>query len=63
MEISSSAPAFAQRTVKGFANFHFNMKGGYYTHDRRDAFDSIDKNCVVYCEKPLGRRNTWKQMA
>jgi hypothetical protein len=39
------------------------MKGGYYTHDRREAFDSIDKNCVFYCEKPLGRRDTWKQMA
>jgi hypothetical protein len=53
------APHFYNRIPKCYGNFHFRMKGKYYTNDRYDCFNNVPKKFVDY-ERTMVRRDiTW----
>jgi hypothetical protein len=58
--IRAAAAPFDKRELKCYSNFHFNMQEDRkYTHDRRDAYKQIPKECVYYEEKEVPRKVTW----
>jgi hypothetical protein len=50
---------FSKRHIKCYANFQFLMSTRYGRHDRRDAYDNIDKELVYYEPNKISRINTW----
>lgn len=50
---------FHNRIPKCYGNFHFNMDGKYYTSDRYDCFNNVEKNLVDYEENMVNRDRTW----
>ena len=62
IRIKNSAPAFSNRQVKCYANFHFAMSMGYGQIDRPDALNSVPKDLVFYEPQKVTRDICWKNM-
>ena len=58
--IKESSKHFSKRIVKCYGNFHFNMDGKYYTNDRYDCYNNVNKELVNYEENIVMREETWK---
>jgi hypothetical protein len=60
METRAKAKLWKDRKTIAFANFQFNMQGGYYTHDRREAAALLDRNVLESYTNRLNRDEAWK---
>ena len=59
--IKEKTKPFYNRIHKCYGNFHFKMDGKYYSSDRHDCFDNVDKELTYYEKKEIERNDTWKR--
>jgi len=59
--IKDNAKPFYNRIVKCYGNFHFTMDGKYYSSDRHDCFQNVNKELAYYESKPIQRNDTWSR--
>jgi hypothetical protein len=58
--IIKKAIPFWDRKIMCYSNFHFTMNTKL-GHDRKDAFNKIDKNLIYYEENKVSRLITWNK--
>jgi hypothetical protein len=63
MEISRGAKSFHERIPKCYGNFQLSMDGKYYTSDRYDCFNNVDKKLVYYERGYVPRDVTWQRQS
>ena len=59
--IKEQSKPFYNRIHKCYGNFHFTMDGKYYSSDRHDCFNNVNKQLTYYEDKPIQRYDTWKR--
>jgi len=61
--IASNSIPFYERALLCYGNFHFSMDGKYYSSDRYDCFNNVNKNLVHYEPCMINRESTWKNQS
>jgi hypothetical protein len=61
METRAQAKLWKDRKQIAFANFQFNMTGGYHTSDRREAAAQLNRSLLESYPARLARDEVWKR--
>lgn len=54
---------FEKRMLKCYSNFHFKMKGKYYSDDRIACYNEVPKELAYYENQPTARTVGWERQA
>lgn len=59
--IQEKSKPFYNRIIKCYGNFHFTMGGKYYSSDRYDCFNNVNKALTYYEKHPVQRNDSWNR--
>jgi len=63
VSVKNQAKPFHERLIKCYGNFHFTMDGKYYTSDRYDCFQNVNRELVYYEKEKINRTVTWQKQS